>query len=108
MPDYLAGLGRRRRAACASASTARFNYDGVDADMAAVVDAARQVFARPRRRGRRDRDARHRRDVEGWAPFCAVETAVAHEATYPARAAEYGPALAGLIELGRGADGAAS
>lgn len=39
--------------------------------------------------------------VQHWASFCAVETALAHEATYPARAAEYGPELAGLIEHGR-------
>ena len=37
-----------------------------------------------------------------WLPLCAAETALAHEATYPARASEYGPVLAGLIEIGRG------
>lgn len=31
----------------------------------------------------------------------AVETAVAHARTYPARAEEYGPTLRGLIEIGR-------
>jgi amidase len=36
-----------------------------------------------------------------WAPLCAVETAIAHETTFPARREEYGPALAGLIDLGR-------
>lgn len=39
--------------------------------------------------------------IEGWTRHCGVETAVAHEATYPARASEYGPVLAELIELGR-------
>lgn len=39
--------------------------------------------------------------VDDWTPLCAVETAVAHEATYPSRREEYGPGLAGLIELGR-------
>jgi amidase len=29
--------------------------------------------------------------TQDWAPLCAVETAVAHEATYPARRDEYGP-----------------
>ena len=37
-----------------------------------------------------------------WVPLCGVEAAVAHEATYPARAKEYGPVLAGLLDLGRG------
>jgi len=36
-----------------------------------------------------------------WVALCAVETALAHEATYPSRAAEYGPVLANLIEMGR-------
>jgi amidase len=36
-----------------------------------------------------------------WVPLCAVECAIAHEMTYPARAGEYGSVLAGLIELGR-------
>jgi amidase len=36
-----------------------------------------------------------------WLPLCAVECAVAHEATYPSRAGEYGAVLAALIESGR-------
>ncbi|MBS0521617.1 MAG: amidase [Proteobacteria bacterium] len=36
-----------------------------------------------------------------WLGLCGAETALAHEATYPSRAAEYGPVLAGLIDLGR-------
>lgn len=36
-----------------------------------------------------------------WVPLCGVEAAVAHEATYPSRAAEYGPVLAGLLDHGR-------
>lgn len=38
--------------------------------------------------------------LETWNAACAAETAVAHEPTYPARKAEYGPMLAGLIERG--------
>ena len=36
-----------------------------------------------------------------WVPLCGVEAAVAHEATYPSRAAEYGPVLSGLLDQGR-------
>lgn len=36
-----------------------------------------------------------------WASLCGAETALAHEATYPGRRPEYGPALTELIELGR-------
>lgn len=35
-----------------------------------------------------------------FAPLCAVETAVAHEETYPSRVGEYGPDLAGFIDIG--------
>jgi len=41
----------------------------------------------------------------GWETVCAVETAIAHSATYPARAAEYGPDLAALIDKGHGVRG---
>ena len=40
-----------------------------------------------------------------WAPFCAAECAVHHAETYPARAAEYGPSLKGLIDAGIAASG---
>ncbi|MEJ8572361.1 amidase [Microbaculum marinum] len=43
--------------------------------------------------------------VTDWIPACAVETAVAHEATYPDRKDEYGPALSGLIDIGRNLSG---
>jgi amidase len=39
--------------------------------------------------------------VRNWSDLCAVEAALAHERFYPARAAEYGPLLAALIERGR-------
>jgi len=43
--------------------------------------------------------------VADWGPHCAVETAVAHEATFPSRRQEYGPGLAGLIDAGRALSG---
>ena len=39
--------------------------------------------------------------VADWGPHCAIETAVAHQATFPSRRAEYGPGLAGLLDAGR-------
>ncbi len=38
--------------------------------------------------------------IADWGPLCGVETAVAHENSYPARKAEYGPGFAKHIELG--------
>ncbi|MDB5820208.1 MAG: putative amidase [Rhizobacter sp.] len=40
-----------------------------------------------------------------WFPLCGIETAVAHESTYPAKKAQYGSSLAGLIDLGRAQSG---
>jgi amidase len=40
-----------------------------------------------------------------WFPICAVQTARAHAATYPARKDEYGPALAALLETGNALSG---
>ena len=39
--------------------------------------------------------------------LCVAEAAVAHEATFPSSEAEYGPVLAGLLQLGHNADGLA-
>lgn len=38
--------------------------------------------------------------VFDWFAVCAAQTALAHQDTFPARKAEYGPALATLLELG--------
>ena len=38
--------------------------------------------------------------IDDWFPLCGIEAAVAHEETYPARKGEYGPGLAGLLDLG--------
>lgn len=39
--------------------------------------------------------------VAEWPTICAVEAALAHEQTYPARRNEYGPVLASVLERGR-------
>lgn len=38
--------------------------------------------------------------VTDWVSVCALEAAVAHRATYPARKSEYGPILAGVLDAG--------
>ena len=72
-----------------------------------TTDAARSTArsrcsARPARPSSMSRCRRtSTRPRVDWVPLCAVECAVAHEATYPARASEYGSVLAGLIDAGR-------
>jgi amidase len=38
--------------------------------------------------------------VDSWPAHCGIETALAHQKTYPKKKEQYGPALARLIELG--------
>lgn len=45
--------------------------------------------------------------VAAWFPICAAEAAVAHEGTYPARRAEYGPVLSWVLDEGRALSGMA-
>jgi amidase len=80
---------------------------GADGEMARIVDDAGATFAQL---------GAELRDVAFPSPdqvardavlLCAAEAAVAHESTFPARASEYGPILAGLLEIGRKADGLA-
>ncbi len=40
-----------------------------------------------------------------WFVLCGIEAAVVHENTYPSRKEQYGPGLAGLLELGRAQSG---
>ena len=36
--------------------------------------------------------------MTAWVHLCLAEAAIAHEATYPSRASEYGPGLSGVLE----------
>jgi len=38
--------------------------------------------------------------LEAWSVICGAEAAAAHEATYPARAGEYGPTFRSFLEYG--------
>jgi amidase len=99
VPDYLASLSGSLRGVRIGVDP-RWTSEGVDAAAAKVFQDALRVAA--------DLGAEiveiavpdPTDMITDWFPLCAVETAVAHEATYPSRKPEYGPGLAGLIELG--------
>lgn len=104
VPDYLGGIGDGVREVRIGVDRA-LAAAGSDADMVRATEEAATVLAQS---GAKVRDvALPSPDavVRDWIPLCAVEAAVAHEATYPSRAAEYGPLLAGLLETGRSLDG---
>lgn len=101
VPNYLAGISRGLRGLRVGVDPA-FNAMGVDEVTAAVVAHALDVV---RDQGGEVLEVRFpdaAQMVTDWIPLCGVEAAVAHEATYPARASEYGPGLSGLLDLGRG------
>jgi len=106
VPDYLAALRDGIRGVRIGVDRA-FISAGIDAEVVAAVGAAERVLrslgARIHAIGFPPTD----KLVRGWIPFCSVETALAHTATYPARRTEYGPDLAALIEQGRSLSGLA-
>ena len=104
VPNYLAGIDRGLRGLRIGVD-ASWNRHGTDARMVRAVDEAIDAV---RQLGGEIREVKFpdpSQVIADWPANCGVETAVAHEATYPARKAEYGPGLAGLIELGRGLSG---
>lgn len=104
VPNYLAGMKRGIRGLRIGID-ARWNSANVDEPTKQVMDAVRKVI------GELGGDIREvafpdpEQVIADWVPLCGVETAVAHESTYPSRKDEYGPALAGLIDTGRGLSG---
>ncbi|MGZ5157239.1 MAG: amidase [Caldimonas sp.] len=104
VPDYLAADDTSLRGVRVGFDE-RYALDGVDADTHRAIDA---TLATLRSLGAEIVALRFP-EVDAmaadWGPNCAVETAVAHEATFPARRAEYGPGLAGLLDAGRGLSG---
>ena len=104
VPDYLAA-GEQDVRGLRIGFDARWSSDGVDLATQQVLGEAIEVL---RAIGARIVDTRFpdvRQTVADWVPNCAVEAAVAHEATYPSRKDEYGPVLAAVIEAGRGLSG---
>ena len=104
VPNYLAGLERGVRGLRVGVDP-RFNSEGIEDAMASTCADAVEVL--------RDLGADIRTVafpdptdvVAGWLAHCGVETAVAHEETYPALKDRYGPGLGGLIEVGRALGG---
>ena len=100
VPDYVVlleeGIANKRLGVPA-------NLDGIDDDATRAIEGAIAVLGRA---GARVVEVAlppsFAQAAWDWEPLCAVEAALAHESTYPARAADYGPTLAHLIETGRG------
>lgn len=104
VPDYLAKIDQGVRGIRIGIDR-RLIATGADAETARAAEEAIAVFASL---GARVRDVvlpPLDDIVRDAVLLCATEAAEAHEATFPARAAEYGPVLANLLETGRQMDG---
>lgn len=99
VPDYAASIGSGVRGLRIGVPA---GLRGVDDDaqraLAGAVDVLKSAGALP---VEVKLPASFERASLDWVPLCAVEAAVAHEATYPERAGDYGAVLAGLLDLGR-------
>ncbi len=104
VPDYLAGIDAGVRGLRIGIDRALIAA-GADGDMARVANEAGAVLARLGADLCEVAFPSPDQIVRDAVLLCAVEAATAHEATFPARANEYGPVLTGLLQLGRGIDG---
>ena len=99
VPDYVAGIGDGVRGKRIGVP---MGLRDLDADARRVLDGAVAVFkGAGAELVEANLPAALEQGARDWVPLCAVETALAHEATYPSRASEYGPTLAAFIDLGR-------
>src|SRR6202165_6104562 len=99
VPDYLANLNGSLRGTRIGVDR-RWTSEGVDAAAAKVFQDALRMAVELGAEIQEIEFPDSTAMVTDWFPLCGVETAVAHEATYPSRKPEYGPGLSGLIELG--------
>jgi amidase len=77
-----------------------FCLDNVHPEIAAAFEAALDSLASAGARIREIAMPDTAPLAAGWVPACAVEAALAHEALFAGRAADYGPALGALVHIG--------
>ena len=105
VPNYLAELDAGIRGVRVGIDAA-YNETGCDPATIAAVRNARKVLEDLGATTKEVKlpDSAGVMVTTAWGSICAVETAIAHEATYPARASDYG-GIANLIDIGRAASG---
>jgi len=99
VPDYLAALGGNIRGVRIGIDHA-YNNEGTDPEIVAALAAAEQAFASLGAAIRPIAFPSTDGVLAGAMATTSAELAEAHKATYPSRAAEYGPPLAAMIENG--------
>lgn len=104
VPEYSAEIGKSIRDMRIGVDWS-YALDGVDAEVGAALREAAETFERLGARIVNVDFPAYKELVASWIMMCSIETAIAHEETYPARAAEYGPELRQLIEQGQATTG---
>lgn len=99
VPNYLAGMRRGLRGLRIGVD-ARWNSEGVDDPTAKALTSAMEVVKSLGGEFRGVSFPDPTQMIADWFPLCGIEAAVVHEKTYPSRKDQYGPGLAGIIELG--------
>jgi amidase len=98
-PDYLAMLGGSVRGLRVGVDP-EWNHTDVDASVRRVVAEAEATFRALGADIVIVSVPEVSQAIADWSPACALEAAVAHRATYPARKSEYGPVLAAVLDAG--------
>jgi amidase len=97
VPDYVAGLTGGIRGIRVGIADA-YAFDGLSAEVLTALNGAKDALVEL---GARlvPVDFPYTADVSiAWGHLCMIETALAHQATYPSRAAEYGPGLGAFLK----------
>lgn len=84
-----------------------WNRGDVDPQVQTILDEAERVFRSLGAELVEVQMPDSAQTVLDWVSICAVEAAVAHEATYPSCKADYGPVLASVLDAGRAMSGLA-
>ncbi len=100
VPDYLAEIGGGIRGLKVGIAKA-YAFDGIDAEVLAVLEGAEEVLVALGARLMPVIFPSIEAASTAWGHLCSVETAIAHEATYPSQADAYGAGLGGFIAAGR-------
>jgi amidase len=103
VPDYVGGIDGGVRGLRIGIDRA-FNTAGADEDMVRASEEACAVLGRLGATVRAVVFPSPDEVARDAVLLCAIEAAVAHEATYPARAGEYGPVFAAFLDSGRNVD----
>lgn len=104
VPDYMAEIGKSVRDMRIGIDR-KYAFSDVDSQVAGALENAIEIFSRLGARIVEVTLPDYEALVDVWIRMCAIETAVAHRDTYPARADEYGADLAQLIEEGHATTG---